>query len=171
MSTPPMRGLVALPPPEASVLLLIDHQPLHYLYSHDPTAVSATVVVLAEAAKALDVPTVLTTLARGHNGPPLHPLQNVFGEHQPIDKPLVDSWDDQKVTDRVLATGRRNLIISGLHTETSVTWERVGTGWLRERARRVIPAAPDRAVTRSGAGSSPTLARSRPLVTAPASRW
>ncbi|MFJ9711738.1 isochorismatase family protein [Streptomyces sp. NPDC101234] len=120
MSTPHLRGLVALPVPEASVLLLIDHQPPQYLYSHDPTTVSETVLALAETAQALGVPTVLTTLMAERNGPLLHPLQDVFGEHKPIDRPLVDSWDDRRVTDAVLGTGRKNLIIAGMHTETSV---------------------------------------------------
>ncbi|MFK0287484.1 isochorismatase family protein [Streptomyces sp. NPDC090499] len=117
MSTPPMRGLVALPPPEASVLL-------------------------------------------------------------PIDRPLVDRWDDRRVTDRVLATGRRNLIISGLRTETSVcapalraVAEMLDVHVVTDACGGVPFESHDRAVTRSGEGSSPTLARSRPLVTAPASGW
>ncbi|MFJ9558611.1 isochorismatase family protein [Streptomyces fuscichromogenes] len=120
MFTPPMRGLATAPPPEASVLLLIDHQPLQYLYSHDPKAVSETVLELARAARSLGVPTVLTNLAEEHNGPLLQPLQNVFGDRRPIDRPSVDGWDDRRVTDAVLASGRKNLVIAGLHTETSV---------------------------------------------------
>ncbi|MEU1342190.1 isochorismatase family protein [Streptomyces sp. NPDC005827] len=120
MSTPSMRDLVALPAPEASVLLLIDCQPLQYLYSHDPTTVSEAVLGLAAAAEILGVPTVLTTLAEEHNGLLVHPLQDIFAGHEPIDRPLLDCWADPRVTDAVLAAGRKNLIIAGMHTETSV---------------------------------------------------
>ncbi|MEV5847474.1 isochorismatase family protein [Streptomyces sp. NPDC051985] len=120
MSTPPMRDLVALPAPEASVLLLIDCQPLQYLYSHDPTTVSEAVLGLAAAAETLGVPTVLTTLAEEDNGLLIRPLRDIFADHEPIDRLLVDCWGDPRVRDAVLATGRKSLIMAGMHTETSV---------------------------------------------------
>ena len=66
-----MTGLEALLSPERSVLLLIDHQPFQYsnLNSHDTTLIIDNVVGLAKAAKAFNVPTVLTTVS-GYNPPP-----------------------------------------------------------------------------------------------------
>ncbi|MEU9348419.1 hypothetical protein AB0D74_45215 [Streptomyces sp. NPDC048278] len=120
MSTPPVRGPAAPPPPETGVLPLTDHQPLHHLHSHDPTTVPETLAAPAQAAKAPGVPAAPTTLTQKHNGPPPHPLQNPSGEHRPTHRPLTGSRDDRQATDQVTATGHGNLITSRPHTKTPV---------------------------------------------------
>ncbi|ANS70421.1 putative hydrolase [Streptomyces lincolnensis] len=121
MSTPPQSGPDALPTPAQSVLLLIDHQPLPYLYSHRPTTVFGNVLSLAKAAEACRVPTVLTTSTEEHSGPLLQPLQVLFPDRGPITRTVTDPWQDRRVVDAVQATGRKNLVIAGLYTETCVT--------------------------------------------------
>ncbi|MFG1667848.1 isochorismatase family protein [Streptomyces sp. Y7] len=113
MSTSPIPG--------ESVLLLIDHQPLPYLHSHAATAVAANAIALAEAARAHDVPTVLTTVVEEHNGALLQPLQDAFASQRPIQRHLISPWDDHRVQDAIAATGRTQLVLAGLHTEDAVT--------------------------------------------------
>ncbi|WP_149823158.1 isochorismatase family protein [Streptomyces tailanensis] len=120
MSTPSKSGIDALPRPTESVLLLIDHQPLQYLHSHEPTRVFGNVLDLADAAAAVRVPTVLTTMVEEYGGRTLQPLQDLLPSQKPIDRTSLNAWDDERVVDAVKATGRRNLVVTGLYTETCV---------------------------------------------------
>lgn len=63
-------GLDALLTPECSVLLLIDHQAFQFanLHSHEPTLIVNNVVGLAKAAKAFNIPTILTTVTEERVG-------------------------------------------------------------------------------------------------------
>ncbi|WP_306367877.1 hydrolase [Nocardiopsis sp. CC223A] len=122
MSTQAKNGLDALLTPQESVLLLIDHQPFQVanLHSHEPTMVVNNAVGLAKAAKLFDVPTVLTTVLADRGGHLLQQIQDVFPEQEPIDRTLINTWQDERVVDAVGATGRRKLVMAGLWTEICV---------------------------------------------------
>ncbi|UWM52017.1 hydrolase [Streptomyces carpaticus] len=122
MSTGNKAGLDALLTPEESVLVLIDHQPFQFanLNSHEPTMIVNNVIGLAKAAKAYDVPTILTTVLEERGGLLLQGVQDVFPEQQPINRTLINTWEDERVVDAVRATGRKKLIIAGLWTEICV---------------------------------------------------
>ncbi|RKN12238.1 hydrolase [Streptomyces radicis] len=122
MSTETRAGLDALLTPEESVLVLIDHQPFQFanLHSHEPTLIVNNVVGLAKAAKVFDVPTILTTVLEERGGLLLQDVQDVFPEQQPINRTIINTWEDQRVVDAVKATGRKKLIIAGLWTEVCV---------------------------------------------------
>lgn len=64
------NGLNALLTPDESVLVLIDHQPFQFanLHSHEPMMIVNNVVGLAKAAKAFNVPTILTTVVEDRGG-------------------------------------------------------------------------------------------------------
>ncbi|MFJ6612790.1 hydrolase [Streptomyces sp. NPDC091289] len=119
MSTQNKAGLDALLTPEESVLVLIDHQPFQVanLNSHEPTMIVNNVVGLAKAAKAYSVPTILTTVLAERGGHLIQGVQDVFPEQKPIDRTLINTWQDERVVDAVRATGRRKLILAGLWTE------------------------------------------------------
>ncbi|MFF8742972.1 MULTISPECIES: hydrolase [Streptomyces] len=119
MSNRNTAGLGALLTPEESVLVLIDHQPFQFanLNSHEPAMVVNNVVGLAKAAKAYGVPTILTTVLEGRGGLILQGIQDVFPEQKPIDRTLINTWQDERVVDAVKATGRKKLILAGLWTE------------------------------------------------------
>jgi nicotinamidase-related amidase len=112
-------GLEALLTPEDSVLLLIDHQPFQFanLHSHEPTMIVNNVIGLAKAAKAFDVPTVLTTVLEERGGLLIKGLQDVFPEQKPINRTLINTWEDESVVDVVRKTGRKKLIMAALWTE------------------------------------------------------
>ncbi|NJQ15547.1 hydrolase [Streptomyces bohaiensis] len=122
MSTGNTAGLSALLTPEESVLVLIDHQPFQFanLNSHEPTMIVNNTVGLAKAAKVFEVPTILTTVLEDRGGLLLQALQDVFPEQKPIDRTVINTWEDQRVVDAVKATGRKKLIIAGLWTEICV---------------------------------------------------
>ncbi|MFD7510451.1 hydrolase [Streptomyces sp. NPDC059853] len=122
MSTGNKTGLDALLTPGESVLVLIDHQPFQFanLNSHEPTMIVNNVVGLAKAAKAYDVQTILTTVLEERGGLILQGLQDVFPEQRPINRTLINTWEDARVVDAVKATGRKKLIIAGLWTDICV---------------------------------------------------
>jgi len=76
-AAPAKTGLDALLTPEKSILILIDHQPYQFanLHSHDPALIQNNVVALAKAAKAFNVPTILTTVLEQRGYKPIPILQ------------------------------------------------------------------------------------------------
>jgi nicotinamidase-related amidase len=128
------NGLASLLRPEDSVLVLIDHQPyqLANVNSHEPTMVVNNTVGLAKAAKAFDVPTILTTVIAERGGNLFPQIADVFPGQEIIDRTLINTWQDPKVVDVVKATGRKQLIIAGLWTEVCVAMPAIqaaGEGW------------------------------------------
>jgi len=128
------NGLTSLLRPEDSVLVLIDHQPyqLTNLNSHDPHAVVNASAGLAKAAKAFNVPTILTSVIAARGGLIFPQITEVFPEQEVIDRTFINTWEDKKVVDAVKATGRKQLIIAGLWTEICVAMpaiQAVGEGW------------------------------------------
>ncbi len=128
------NGLASLLRPEDSVLVLIDHQPfqLTNLNSHDPQMVVNNTVGLAKAAKAFNVPTILTSVIAERGGLLFPQITDVFPGQEVIDRTLINTWEDRKVVDAVKATGRKQLIIAGLWTEVCVAMpviQALGEGW------------------------------------------
>jgi nicotinamidase-related amidase len=115
----PKTGLDALLRPEDSVLVLIDHQPYQIanLHSHEPTLVVNNVIGLAKAAKAFNIPTILTTVLEERGGYLIKGLQDVFPDQKPIDRTFINTWQDKRVVDAVKATGRKQLVLAALWTE------------------------------------------------------
>src|ERR1700724_2015262 len=114
-----LTGLSALLTPEECVVLLIDHQPFQFanLHSHEPTMIVNNVIGLAKFAKAFSVPVLLTTVLEARGGKIIKGLQDVFPDQKPIDRTYINAWQDQRVVDRVQATGRRKLILAALCAE------------------------------------------------------
>jgi nicotinamidase-related amidase len=107
---------------ENSLLMLIDHQPwvAFAVHSMDPGLMINNVAALAQAAKALDIPTVLTTV--GAQGsilvdPIFKEISDIFPDVTPIDRTSTHAWSHPEVRAAVDATGRRKLIMAGLVTE------------------------------------------------------
>ena len=106
-----------------SVLILIDHQPwvAFSVKSIDAGLLVNNLAGLAASAKALDVPTILTTVgAQGGilNDPPIKGLTDAVPDLTPIDRTSTNAWED--IRGAVHATGRRTLLIAGLWTEVCV---------------------------------------------------
>src|SRR6476469_1987919 len=74
---------------------------------------------LAKAAKAFDMPVVLSTVGveSGVFGPMQPAVLAELPDLEPIDRSTMNAFDNQAFRDAVAATGRKRLIIGGLHTE------------------------------------------------------
>ncbi|MEV7174621.1 hydrolase [Streptomyces sp. NPDC093224] len=106
--------------PDNAVMLFVDHQPQMFFGtgSGDRTAIINSTVGLAKAARAFDVPAVLTTVAaESFSGPLLPQLASVFPGQKPVDRTSMNAWEDEALVEAVRATGRRKIVLSGLWTE------------------------------------------------------
>lgn len=150
-------GLEALLTPEESVLLLIDHQPYQFanLHSHEPTMIINNVIGLAKGAKAFGVPTILTTVLEERGGLLIKGLQDVFPDQKPINRTLINTWEDKSVVDVVEKTGRKKLIVAALWTEICLAMpviQALGEGYevyiVTDASGGVTPESHDMAVRR-----------------------
>lgn len=104
------------------VLALIDHQPFvaFPVRSITPEELVNNVTGLATMAKALEIPTILTTInAKG--GPLADPLFQslaaIYPDVEPIDRNNTNAWSDARFRAAVAQTGRNKLVLCGLWTE------------------------------------------------------
>ncbi|WP_315584157.1 isochorismatase family protein [Actinomyces viscosus] len=103
-----------------AALLLIDHQvgTMSWVHSIGFEEMEANALALAKAAKALDIPLVLTSSMEDHaQGPLFDELQAVAPEEfaSRIQRQgVVNALDDEAFAEAVKATGKRVLIIAGV---------------------------------------------------------
>jgi len=81
-SQPVKVGLDAMLTPDNCAVILIDHQPFQVsaVKNIDVALIINNTVMLAKAAKAFNVPTLLTTVVKDRGGNLIKPLQDVFPE-------------------------------------------------------------------------------------------
>ena len=121
-STIKFNGLGALLTPDNCALLLIDHQPFQFgtLGSINSQTVLNNVIGLAKTAKVFKVPTLLTSVTEDRGGFIVKGLTDLWPEQTPINRTLINAWEDKRVVDWVKKTGRKKIIIAGLWTEVCV---------------------------------------------------
>src|SRR5882757_7432249 len=115
---------------EDCALVLIDYQKemFEVIRSEtDAALVELHVRLLARIAKALDMPIVLSTVGvgLGFNGPTLPSILAELEGVEPIDRSSMNAFEDTVFREAVKATGRKRLIIGGLHTEICLTFATV----------------------------------------------
>jgi len=111
---------------EDCALVLIDYQKEMFEVIRSETSpdlVDLNVRLVAKAAKAFEVPIVLSTVGVeiGFNGPTRPSVLSELDSIEPIDRTSMNAFEEQAFSDAVKATGRKRLIIGGLHTEICLT--------------------------------------------------
>jgi nicotinamidase-related amidase len=93
----------------------------------DADLVELNVRLLAKTAKGFGMPIVLSTVGVefGLNGPTLPSIQAELEDLEPIDRSSMNAFEDTAFNAAVKATGRKRLIIAGLHTEICLTFASV----------------------------------------------
>jgi nicotinamidase-related amidase len=115
---------------EDCALVLIDYQKEMFEVIRSETGadlVELNVRLLARTAKAFDMPIVLSTVGveYGINGPTLPTILSELDGIEPIDRTSMNAFEDQAFRAAVEATGRKRLIIGGLHTEICLSFATV----------------------------------------------
>lgn len=112
---------------ENSALVLIDCQKEIFETIRSETSAELAdlnVRLLAKAAKAFNMPVVLSTVGvkYGINGPTHASILSVLPGLEPIDRTSMNAFEDRAFSDAVKNTGRKRLIFGGLHTEICLTF-------------------------------------------------
>src|ERR1700756_4485335 len=105
---------------ENAALVLVDHQVglMTGVRDYSTGELKHNVVALAKAAKALNLPIVVTTTARDSMwGPTFPELVDALPGIEIIDRSSVNAFDDARVTRAIEATGRKKLIFAGISLE------------------------------------------------------
>ena len=111
-----------------AAMLLIDHQigTMSWVRSAPLDEIKKNTVVLAKAARALNMPVILTSSMEEHVQGPLMPeLQVILPEAfaARIKRVgVVDAMDDENFASAVLATGRKNLMMAGITTDVCIVY-------------------------------------------------
>src|SRR3984957_4187724 len=111
--------------PADSAIVFIDHQPqmLFGVANADRATLINNVTLLAKVAKEFKVPAVLTAVeTESFSGYVWPQLLDVFSGQTVIERSSMNSWDDAGFRKAIEATGRKNILVTGLWTEVCVTW-------------------------------------------------
>jgi len=121
--------------PGDSAVVFIDHQPqmTFGVANIDRATLINNVTLLAKVASAFQVPAVLTAVeTESFSGYIWPQLLDVFPGQPVIERTSMNSWDDKGFRAAIEATGRKNILLTGLWTEVCVTWpaiEMLGAGY------------------------------------------
>jgi nicotinamidase-related amidase len=115
---------------EDCALVLIDFQNEMFEVIRSETdrdMVELHVRLLARTAKAFGMPIVLSTVGVGYgfNGPTLPSILAELDGIEPIDRSSMNAFEDDAFREAVAATGRKRLIIAGLHSEICLSFASV----------------------------------------------
>ena len=109
-----------------AAVLLVDHQAglVSLVQDYSPNEFKNNVLALANVAKFLDLPTILTTsFESGPNGPIVPELKELFPNAPYIARPgQINAWDNEDFVEAVKATGKSQLIVAGVVTDVCVAF-------------------------------------------------
>ena len=107
-----------------AVLLIVDHQVGLYtgVRDIDTLELKHNIVGLTKAALALKIPIIVTTTTEKMWGPMIPELQEALPGIPHIERTTVNAWDDPRVVAAIKATGRKNIIITGISTDVCLAF-------------------------------------------------
>ncbi|HEX4598853.1 MAG TPA: hydrolase [Burkholderiaceae bacterium] len=120
-----MPNYLKLYTPQDSAIVFIDHQPqmTFGVANMDRATLMSNVTLMAKVAKEFKVPAVLTAVeTEAFSGYVWPQLLDVFPGQPVVERSSMNSWDDAGFRRAVEATGRKNILLTGLWTEVCVTW-------------------------------------------------
>jgi nicotinamidase-related amidase len=144
--------------PDDTAVVFIDHQPqmTFGVANIDRATLINNVTMLAKVAKEFNIPAVLTAVeTEGFSGYIWPQLLDVFPNQAVVERTSMNSWDDAGFRSAIKATGKKNILITGLWTEVCVTWptiEMLGAGYnvyvVEDCCGATSPAAQEAALSR-----------------------
>lgn len=121
--------------PADSAVVFIDHQPqmTFGVANIDRAMLINNVSLLARCAKEFRVPVILSSVeTESFSGYIWPQLLDVFPGQPVVERSSMNAWDDAGFRQAVEATGRKNILLTGLWTEVCVAWptiEMIGAGY------------------------------------------
>src|ERR1700688_135819 len=107
-----------------ALLLLVDHQIGLYtgIRDIDVLRLKHNIVGLTRGMLALTVPVIVTTTTEKMWGPLIPELAEVLHGVSGIERTSVNAWDEKRFVDAVMATGRKNFIVTGISTDVCLAF-------------------------------------------------
>ena len=118
-----------------SAIVFVDQQPqmLFGVGSSDRATLINNTTLIAKVAKEYKVPVVLTAVeTESFSGYVWPQLLDVFPGQPVVERSSMNSWDDPGFRKAIEATGRKNILMTGLWTEMCIAWptiEMLGAGY------------------------------------------
>src|SRR6266571_6788842 len=144
--------------PQDSAVVCIDQQPqmTFCVANTDRATLIDNVTLLAKVAKEFNVPAVLTAVeTESFSGYIWPQLLDIFPGQPIVERSSMNSWDDPGFRAAIEATGRKNILMTGLWTEVCITWptiEMLGEGYniyvVEDCCRATSPTAQEAALSR-----------------------
>lgn len=119
------QGKLELLTPQNCALVLIDHQPqmTFGVANIDRQLLKNNVIGLAKAAKAFNVPTVLTSVeTESFSGNIWPELLAVLPDNRIFERTSMNTWDDAAVKAELKKFGRKKLVLAALWTEVCLNF-------------------------------------------------
>ncbi|MDR3136831.1 MAG: hydrolase [Coriobacteriales bacterium] len=112
--------------PENAAVVIIDYQPtqIHSVNSINTSELIRNIVIVAQAAKAYNLPIVLSTVnvATTRNQETIPPLKQELADLPSYDRTSINAWEDAQFLAAVRNTNRKKLIMCALWTEACLTF-------------------------------------------------
>ena len=141
-----------------SAIVFVDQQPqmLFGVGSADRATLINNTTLIAKVAKEYKVPVVLTAVeTESFSGYVWPQLLDVFPGQPVVERSSMNSWDDPGFRKAIEATGRKNILMTGLWTEMCIAWptiEMLGAGYnvyvVEDCCGATSPAAQEAALSR-----------------------
>lgn len=107
-------------------LILIDYQPEMFknIKSSDPALVELNVRMITKAARAFNIPIILSTVGveMGVNSPTIESLIKEIPDVVAIDRSSTDAWEDSAFLKAVKETKKKRLVFCALYTEICLAY-------------------------------------------------
>ncbi len=112
--------------PQNAALIIIDYQPtqVNSINSMDRQQLIANIAVTVQAAKAYNLPVILSTVnvKTGANKDTIPQIREILGDIPSYDRTSINAWEDKDFYEAVKATGRKKLLMAALWTEACLTF-------------------------------------------------
>jgi nicotinamidase-related amidase len=118
----PKPGRTLLSPADHT-LIMIDYQSqmAFATKSIDPVVLRNNAALVANAAKAFNVSTILTTVAeKTFSGPMFDEIKTAFPDAKVIDRTSMNTWEDSNVTAEINRIGKPRIVLAGLWTSVCI---------------------------------------------------
>jgi nicotinamidase-related amidase len=118
----PKPGQTLLSPADHT-LIMIDYQSqmAFATKSIDPVVLRNNAALVANAAKAFNVSTILTTVAeKTFSGPMFDEIKTAFPDAKVIDRTSMNTWEDKNVTAEINRIGKPRIVLAGLWTSVCI---------------------------------------------------
>jgi nicotinamidase-related amidase len=111
--------------PENAAIVLIDYQPtqINSVNSMPRSELLRNITVVAGAAKAFGIPTIITTVNANRPSDDTVPVvKNAAPKTKSINRTTINSWEDPEFVRAIRATKRKKIIMCALWTEACLTF-------------------------------------------------